>query len=116
MRGHAGPGPHALGDRTHRRAHQPDRCRDRQTDVAITLDEVEAPPGRDGLLDLALHPDLLTGTGSDYVFAVHNHLNPSHAPDLSVVEEDRPSRPLFTKIIRISFELAMGSLSGTMEF
>lgn len=102
-------------ERTAGRINRNDPATGKQT-VAITLDEVEAPGGQDGLLDLALHPDLPTGTGSDYVFAVHNHLNPSHAPDLSVVEEDRPSRPLFTKIIHPRSNPALGSLSDPMEF
>src|SRR5882757_9592401 len=32
--------------------------------VAITIDEVSAPGGQDGLLGMALHPDLLKGQGS----------------------------------------------------
>ena len=36
--------------------------------VAITIEEVSAPGGQDGLLGMALHPELLKGTGNDYVY------------------------------------------------
>ena len=36
--------------------------------VAITIDEVSAPGGQDGLLGMALHPELLKGTGNDFVY------------------------------------------------
>src|SRR5689334_7224356 len=39
--------------------------------TAITLPEVNAPGGQDGLLGLALHPDLLKGKGSDYVYTAY---------------------------------------------
>src|SRR5436189_1981156 len=36
--------------------------------VAVTIDQVSAPGGQEGLLGMALHPDLLKGTGHDHVF------------------------------------------------
>jgi len=83
--------------------------------VAITLDEVEAPGGQDGLLGMALHPDLLTGAGSDYVFAAYTYLDQARDPDLSVVEEDSPYRHLFTKIVRLRYDPATGTLSEPLE-
>src|SRR4051812_9172492 len=35
--------------------------------VAASISDVSAPGGQDGLLGMALHPDLLKGTGNDYV-------------------------------------------------
>src|SRR5271154_1129780 len=37
-----------------------------KTSVAITIGEVSAPGSQDGLLGMALHPDLLKGAGNDY--------------------------------------------------
>ena len=39
--------------------------------VAITIDEVSAPGGQDGLLGMVLHPELLKGTGKDYVYVAY---------------------------------------------
>src|SRR4051812_10202855 len=36
--------------------------------VAITIDEVVAPGAQDGLLGMALHPDLLKNNGNPYVY------------------------------------------------
>src|SRR3954453_6011593 len=38
----------------------------RERSVAVTIGEVSAPGGQDGLLGMALHPELLKGTGNDY--------------------------------------------------
>ena len=83
--------------------------------VAITLEEVAAPGGQDGLLGMALHPELGQGTGKDYVYTVYTYLDETHAPDLSVVEEDSPYRHLFTKIIRLTYSPETGALSDPME-
>jgi glucose/arabinose dehydrogenase len=36
--------------------------------VAITIEEVSAPGSQDGLLGMALQPELLRGSGQDYVY------------------------------------------------
>ena len=46
-----------------------------QRSVAITIDEVSAPGSQDGLLGMALHPDLLKGTGNDYVYAAYTYVD-----------------------------------------
>src|SRR6218665_645860 len=35
--------------------------------IAITIDDISAPGGQDGLMGVALHPELGKGTGNDYV-------------------------------------------------
>ena len=40
---------------------------------AATIDEVHRTLGQDGLLGLALHPDLLAGKGRDYVYAAYTY-------------------------------------------
>src|SRR5215475_13501646 len=37
-----------------------------ERNTAITIQEVSAPGAQDGLLGMALHPELLKGTGNDY--------------------------------------------------
>jgi PQQ-dependent dehydrogenase (s-GDH family) len=41
--------------------------------VALTLDDVYQSVDQDGLLGLALHPDLLRGRGRDYVFVAYTY-------------------------------------------
>jgi PQQ-dependent dehydrogenase (s-GDH family) len=41
--------------------------------VALTLDDVYQSVDQDGLLGLALHPDLLTGRRRDYVYVAYTH-------------------------------------------
>src|ERR1700753_241831 len=41
--------------------------------VAITIDEVLAPGGQDGLLGMALDPGLLKGAGNNYVYAAYTY-------------------------------------------
>ena len=43
--------------------------------VAITIAEVSAPGGQDGLLGMALHPELLRGTGQDYVYVAYTYVD-----------------------------------------
>ena len=41
--------------------------------VALTLDDAYQSIDQDGLLGLALHPDLLKGRGRDYVYVAYTH-------------------------------------------
>lgn len=41
--------------------------------VAITISEVYQAAGQDGLLGMALHPQLLQGTGNDYVYVAYTY-------------------------------------------
>jgi glucose/arabinose dehydrogenase len=41
--------------------------------VAITIDEVYQTLAQDGLLGMALHPDLLKGKGTDYVYVAYTY-------------------------------------------
>lgn len=41
--------------------------------VAITINEVYQSAGQDGLLGMALHPELLQGTGNDYVYVAYTY-------------------------------------------
>src|SRR3954470_20369915 len=41
--------------------------------VAVTIDEVYQTLAQDGLLGMALHPDLLNGKGTDYVYVAYTY-------------------------------------------
>lgn len=80
--------------------------------VAITIDEVSAPGGQDGLLGLALHPDLLKGTGHDYVWAAYTYVDQAKGPDPAVTDERSPYRFLYLKIVRFQYNPSDGKLSS----
>ena len=46
---------------------------DGSTHVALTIDDVYQSVDQDGLLGLALHPDLLRGRNRDYVYVAYTH-------------------------------------------
>src|SRR5271170_2166155 len=58
--------------------------------VAITIDQVSAPGGQDGLLGMALDPGLLRGTGHDYVYAAYTYVDASKPPSLMVSGSPSP--------------------------
>src|ERR1700733_10189012 len=43
--------------------------------VALTIPEVSVPGSQDGLLGMALHPELLRGTGADYVYLFYTYVD-----------------------------------------
>lgn len=71
--------------------------------VLVTIDEVEAPGGQDGLLGLALDPEMLKGTGHDFVYAAYTYIDANRPADVTVQDEASPYRHLFTKIVRFSY-------------
>src|SRR5437667_8695377 len=54
--------------------------------VAITIEDVSAPGGQDGLLGMAFDPDLLKGTGHDYVYVAYTYVDKAKGPDLTVTD------------------------------
>src|SRR5215472_9001829 len=48
-----------------------------ERNTAITIADVSAPGSQDGLLGMALHPDLLKGKGSDYVYVAYTYVDQS---------------------------------------
>jgi PQQ-dependent dehydrogenase (s-GDH family) len=79
--------------------------------VAITIDEVSAPGGQDGLLGMALHPELLKGTGSDYVYVAYTYADQAKGPDLTVTDPASPYRFLYMKVVRLTYNAADRTLS-----
>ena len=82
---------------------------------AIDIEEVSAPGGQDGLLGLALHPELLDGTGNDYVFAAYTYVDEARGPDETVTDEASPYRFLYTKLVRLTYDPESGTLSDPLE-
>lgn len=79
--------------------------------TAIELADVYAPGWQDGLLGLALHPELLAGTGNDYVFAAYTYIDPTQGDDPTITDPGSPYLNLYAKIIRLTYDPATGLLS-----
>ncbi len=82
-----------------------------EKNVAITINEVSAPGGQDGLLGMALHPELLKGTGNDFVYVAYTYVDEAKGPDPSVKDLKSPYRFLYAKILRMKYDAAKGTLS-----
>ncbi len=80
--------------------------------VAITIDEVSAPGGQDGLLGMALHPELLKGTGNDFVYVAYTYVDESLGADPSVTDPKSPYRFFYGKIVRLTYTQATGTLAN----
>ncbi len=83
--------------------------------VAITLTEVSAPGGQDGLLGLALHPQLLKNTGNDFVYAAYSYIDQSKGPVPYIKDPKSPYRFLYMKIVRLTYDAATGTLSKPQD-
>ncbi|MEO7652085.1 MAG: glucose/sorbosone family PQQ-dependent dehydrogenase [Bryobacteraceae bacterium] len=79
--------------------------------VAVTIDEVLAPGGQDGLLGMALHPELLRHTGNDYVYAAYTYVDKRKPAHASITDPASPYRYLYGKIVRFRYNSADGKLS-----
>jgi len=83
--------------------------------VAVTIDEVLAPGGQDGLLGMALHPDLLKGTGNEYVYVAYTYADKAKGPDTTVADAASPYRYLYGKIVRFTYNAADHTLSRPLN-
>lgn len=83
--------------------------------VAITIDEVTVAGGQSGLLGMALHPDLMRGTGHDHVYVAYTYTDRSLPPDARVVDEASPFRFLHAKVVRLRFQPASGRLEDPVD-
>jgi PQQ-dependent dehydrogenase (s-GDH family) len=97
-------------ERTGKRITRVDPASGKQT-VAITIDEVLAPGGQDGLLGMALDPGLLKGTGNDYVYAAYTYADQAKGANPTVTGAGNPYRYLYGKIVRLTYNQANGTLS-----
>jgi glucose/arabinose dehydrogenase len=83
--------------------------------VAITIDEVSAPGGQDGLLGMALHPELLKGTGNDYVYVAYTYIDEKKGADLDVADPASPYHYLYGKIVRLHYNATNRILSDPVH-
>ena len=83
--------------------------------VAIEIAEVSAPGGQDGLLGLALDPQLLKGTGHDYVFTAYTYVDKSRGGDPTVRDPYSPYHDLYAKIVRLTYDQSTGTLKDPVE-
>lgn len=83
--------------------------------VAVVIDEISAPGGQDGLMGMALHPELGTGTGNDYVYAAYTYIDEEKGADPQVPDETSPYYKLYTKIVRLTYNEADGTLGESMD-
>lgn len=67
--------------------------------VAVTIDEVHQTLNQDGLLGLALHPDLLKGKGMDYVYVAYTYdADPESSVDLRMKVRRYTYEPLVQRL------------------
>jgi PQQ-dependent dehydrogenase (s-GDH family) len=83
--------------------------------VAITLKDVSAPGGQDGLLGMALDPGLLQDKGQDYVYASYTYVDKSLGGIPWVKDKFSPYHDLWVKIVRLSYDKATGTLSDPVD-
>jgi PQQ-dependent dehydrogenase (s-GDH family) len=83
--------------------------------VAVEIPDSFAPGGQDGLLGLALHPDLLKGKGTDYVYTAYTYKDQARGPDETVKDPYSAYRFLYTKIVRYTYDEASGKLTDPIE-
>jgi PQQ-dependent dehydrogenase (s-GDH family) len=83
--------------------------------VAIAIDEVSAPGSQDGLLGMALHPDLLKGSGDDYVYVAYTYVDRARGAVPAVTDPRSPYRYFYSKIVRLTYDKAKGTLSQPVE-
>jgi PQQ-dependent dehydrogenase (s-GDH family) len=83
--------------------------------VAITINEVSAPGGQDGLLGMALHPELLRGTGKDFVYAAYTYVDRSRGVVPAITDPNSEYRYLYMKIVRLQYDKGSSTLSNPMD-
>src|SRR3954452_11774850 len=83
--------------------------------VAVTIGEVSAPGGQDGLLGMALHPGLLKGSGNDYVYVAYTYIDEKKGPDPDVADAASPYRYLYGKVVRLHYNAANRTLSDPVN-
>jgi PQQ-dependent dehydrogenase (s-GDH family) len=82
--------------------------------TAIEIKDVVALRGQDGLLGMALHPDLLRGKGHDYVFAAYTYED-INLPPVPTGARESGYQHLRAKIVRLTYDQATGTLSDPVD-
>ncbi len=72
--------------------------------VAVTLSDAVSPGGQDGVLGMALHPDLLKGKGADFVYVAYTTMDRSKPADRDVTDTESPYRFLYLRVVRFTYD------------
>jgi PQQ-dependent dehydrogenase (s-GDH family) len=64
---------------------------------------------------MALHPELLKGTGNDYVYVAYTYIDKQKGADPDVVDPASPYRYLYGKIVRLHYDAAKATLSDPVD-
>jgi PQQ-dependent dehydrogenase (s-GDH family) len=83
--------------------------------VAITIDEVSAPGNQDGLLGMALHPELIESSGNDFVYVAYTYVDEGEGAVPAVADPGSRYRYLYMKIVRLTYNEAEGTLSDPVD-
>lgn len=83
--------------------------------VALTISEISSPGGQDGLLGMALHPELLKGTGNDYVYVAYSYIDKSRGPNPKITDPANPYLHLYFKIVRFNYSAKDQKLSSPVD-
>ena len=83
--------------------------------VALTIAESANLGGQDGLLGMALHPDLLKGKGHDWVFAAYTYIDANLPPVATGERAGSPYANLHAKIVRLTYDPATQTLGDPVD-
>ena len=86
-----------------------------RANVAIMIDEVSAPGGQDGLLGMALHPDLLKDNGNNYVYAAYTYVDRTREASPFFPDPKSPYRYFYGKVVRLTYDKTSGKLSQPVD-
>jgi PQQ-dependent dehydrogenase (s-GDH family) len=86
-----------------------------QKSVAITIDEVSAPGAQDGLLGMALDPQLLRSASHNYVYVAYSYVDRNKEPNPWFPDSASPYHYLYSKIVRLTYDKASGTLSKPVD-
>jgi glucose/arabinose dehydrogenase len=76
--------------------------------VAVTIDEVLVGPQHQGLLGMALHPELLRGKGHDYVYLVYTY-------SANSTQQETEQDQVRAKIVRFTYDTKTETLGQPTE-
>jgi PQQ-dependent dehydrogenase (s-GDH family) len=85
-----------------------------QRSVATAIGDAVSPGGQDGVLGMALHPELLKKTGKDFVYVAYTYLDKTR-PDPTVPDVNNPYRYMYLKIVRLTWNATKGTLSNPVN-
>lgn len=83
--------------------------------VAIRIDEVSAPGGQEGLLGMALHPELLKGQGKDFVYVAYTYVDKAKGAHPEIADPNSPYRYLYLKIVRLTYSASEAKLANPVD-